>query len=262
MSRSRDWPLYVAMALVYLFLLAPLVVVLGAAVTTSSFLEFPPSGFTLNWFREVLDEPVWRTALFASLKIAGVSMVIAAIVGIPCSIALSRTDFPGKAAINGLVLSPLMVPSIVLAISLLILYSRSGVGMPFWRLALAHGVLTAPYLIRTLTAALERVDPSLEEAARNLGATPATAWLRAVLPSVRPALLAAMFFAFIMSFDELVVALFLSGPRLTTLPMQIYGEIQYNLDPSIAAVSALLIVVTVAAVFLIERLLGVRRLIS
>jgi len=260
-SRSRNWPLLVFMALVYLFLLAPLVVVIGAAVSPASYLEFPPSGFTTKWFTAVLDEPAWKDTLLASIRLAAVSMVIAALVGIPCSVALSRKDFRGKALVTALVLSPLMVPSIVLAISLLIIYSRTGVDMPFWRLALAHGVLTAPYLIRTLTASLERVDGSLEEAARNLGCKPFGAWMHVVLPSVRPALLAAMFFAFIMSFDELVVALFLSGPRLTTLPMQIYGQIQYNLDPSIAAVSALLILFTVVGVLLMERLLGVRRLI-
>lgn len=261
MRRSRDWPLYAAMAAVYLFLLAPLLVVLGASVSPAAYLEFPPRGFTLKWFDAVLGEEVWRTTLLASVKVALVSMAIAALVGIPCSVALARSAFRGKGLVTGLVLSPLMVPSIVLAISLLIIYSRTGVGMPFWRLALAHGVLTTPYLIRTLTAALERQDPSLEEAARNLGCRPLAAWVHVVLPSVKPALLAAMFFAFIMSFDELVVALFLSGPRLTTLPMQIYGDIQYNLDPSIAAVSTLLIVFTIAGVLLMERLLGVRRLI-
>lgn len=261
MSRSRDWPLYVVMAAVILFLLAPLIVVVGASVTTSSFLEFPPRGFSLKWFDEVLGEEVWMTTLLASVKLALVSMALATLVGVPCSVALARGRFRGQALIAAFVLSPLMVPSIVLAISLLVIYSRTGIGLPFWRLALAHGVLTAPYLIRTLTAALEQVDPYLEEAARNLGATPVGAWLRVVLPTVRPALLAAMFFAFIMSFDELVVALFLSGPRLTTLPMQIYGEIQYNLSPAIAAVSTLLIVLTVAGVLLIERVLGVRRLI-
>ncbi|MBB4660584.1 ABC transporter permease [Conexibacter arvalis] len=261
MSRTRDWPLYVVMAVVILFLLSPLIVVVGASVTTSSFLEFPPRGFSLKWFEEVLGQEVWTTTLITSVKLAVVSMAIATVVGIPCSIALARGDFRGRAAITAFVLSPLMVPSIVLAISLLIIYSRTGIDLPFWRLALAHGVLTAPYLIRTLTAALEQVDSSLEEAARNLGATPVGAWLRVVLPTVRPALIAAMFFAFIMSFDELVVALFLSGPRLTTLPMQIYGEIQYNLSPAIAAVSTLLIFLTVAGVLVIERVLGVRRLV-
>ena len=261
MSRSRDWALYVVMAAVYLFLLAPLIVVIGASLTTSAFLEFPPRGVTLSWFGEVLEQEMWTTTLWVSIKLAAVAMVIAALVGIPCSVALARGSFPGRAVITAAVLSPLMVPSIVLAISLLVIYSRSGIEMPFWRLALAHGVLTAPYLIRTLTAALEQLDPALEEAARNLGATPLVAWLRVVLPTVRPALIAAMFFAFIMSFDELVVALFLSGPQLTTLPMQIYGEIQYKLSPSIAAVSTLLIVITVAGVLAIERSLGVRRLI-
>lgn len=261
MTRSRDWPLYVFMAAVFAFLLAPLIVVLGASVSPASFLEFPPRGFTLKWFGDVLDNPVWQTTFWASIRVALVSMVIAAVVGIPCAVALARTDFRGKGLITGLVLSPLMVPSIVLAISLLIIYSRTGIGIPFWRLALVHGVLTAPYLIRTLTASLERLDPALEEAARNLGCRPFTAWIHVVLPTVRPALIASMFFAFIMSFDELVVALFLSGPQLTTLPMQIYGDIQYNLDPSIAAVSALLIVFTIVGVFLMERLLGVRRLI-
>jgi len=261
MSRRRDWPLYVVMAAAILFMLAPLIVVVGASVTTSSFLEFPPRGFSLQWFQAVLEQDVWTTTLVASLELAAVSMAISALVGIPCSVALARGSFRGRAAITAFVLSPLMVPSIVLAISLLVIYSRTGVGLPFWRLALAHGVLTAPYLIRTLTAALEQVDPALEEAARNLGASPAGAWLRVVLPTVRPALIAALFFAFIMSFDELVVALFLSGPRLTTLPMQIYGDVQYNLSPAIAAVSTLLIVLTVAGVLLIERVLGVRRLI-
>lgn len=261
MSRSRDWPLFLLMVAVYLFLLAPLVVVIGAALSPASYLEFPPRGVSFKWFGDVLDDPIWRTTLWASLRVAAVSMVIAALVGIPAAVALAKADFRGKGVITGLVLSPLMVPSIVLAISLLIIYSRTGIDIPFWRLALVHGVLTAPYLIRTLTASLERLDGSLEEAARNLGCRPVSAWMHVVLPAVRPALLAAMFFAFIMSFDELVVALFLSGPKLTTLPMQIYGEIQYDLDPSIAAVSALLIVFTVVGVFVMERLLGVRRLI-
>lgn len=255
-------PLRLLMGLIYLFLMAPLLVVIAVSFTTTRYLVFPPEGLTLDWYVTVFRDPSWTDSLLTSLQLAAASTVIATVVGVPAAAALARFRFRGRGTATSFVLSPLMVPSVVLAIGTLILYAQIDVDVPFWRLAFAHGVITAPFMIRTLSAGLARTNPALEEAAMNLGATRLVAWLRVVLPVARSALVAGMFLAFIVSFDELVVALFLSQVGLVTLPIRIYGQIEYSLDPSLAAVSALLILLTTVVVVVVARLGNLRQFVT
>ncbi|MBX6321453.1 MAG: ABC transporter permease [Rhodospirillaceae bacterium] len=262
----RGVPLHARLAAVLfvgatvVFLLAPLVVVAGASVSALEFIAFPPRGFTLRWYGAVLSSSDYVAAALTSLRLAALVTVTASLFGAGAAIAIHRSRLPGAALLATLFLSPLILPTVIFAIGLLMLWSAALGAPSFLALWLGHSVVALPYVVRTTLAVLEDSDPHLEEAARTMGAR---AWQRlafVVLPQCLPGLAAGAFFAFNISFDEAVVALFLRRPGLVTLPIQIYGQIEFSPDPSVAAVSTLMILLTVAFIAAVERLLGIRRL--
>lgn len=230
---------------IYLFLAAPLVIVILTSFSDSSYLVFPPKGFTLKWYEYVFTDGRYLSPFVNSMFVAVVATFFSLILGTMISISLQRYDFRFKSAIQSLFLSPLIVPTLLLGIALLIFFSQIGIKNPYVRLILAHIVLTIPYIVRTVSAGLTKLAPSVEEAAYVLGASPLKTIMLVTLPLIKPALIAGAFFSFIISFDELVVALFLTGPSMSTLPILIYSDIQFNLNPSISAVSSVLIIATV-----------------
>lgn len=241
------------------FMLAPLAVVAASSLSASEFLVFPPRGLSLRWYREILGARVWLDALGVSLALALVVTAISVTLGAAAAIALSRPNLRFGAALTGLFLSPLMLPTILLGIGLLMLASRWGNGPSFAVMALGHVVVTLPYVVRTVSAVLARVDPSLEEAARVMGANWARRYWRVVLPQIRPGLAAGAFFAFNVSFDEAVVALFLRAPGVETLPLLIYSKLEFSPDPSVAAAATLMIGLTIAVMVALDRILGLDR---
>ncbi len=230
--------------LIYLFIIAPLVVVIITSFGASNYLVFPPKGFSLEWYSYVFTSGRYAGPFWNSIFIAVVSTIFSLLIGTLISLAFKKYQFPLKGFMSSLFLSPLLVPTLLFGIGLLIFYSNLGVQAHFTRLVIAHIILTVPYVIRTMGAGFARLDRSVEEAALILGATPLETFRLVTIPLVRPALMASAFFAFIMSFDELAVALFLSGPGMTTLPMLIYSDIQFNLNPAVAAVSTIIILGT------------------
>lgn len=242
------------------FLLAPLLVVVGASLSSSQFLAFPPSGLSLRWYKEVLSSSTYVDAAWTSLRLALLVTATAAAIGTATAIALNRRRLPGSALFAALFLSPLVLPTIIFAIGLLMLASAYGGGPSFTALWLGHSVITLPYVIRTVLAVLADADPFLEEAARTMGARWWQRFTLVVLPQCLPGLAAGAFFAFNISFDEAVVSLFLRTPGMTTLPIQIYSELEFSPDPSVAAASALMIALTVVLIVAMERLFGIRRL--
>ncbi len=240
-----------------LLLLAPLVVVIGVSVSESQFIVFPPKGFTLDWYRNALGSRDYVAAFWLSLRLAILVTISATLIGGAAAVALSR----GRSGrpVETFFLSPLVIPSIIFAIGMLMLWSSLFGVTSFLSLWIAHTVVALPYVIRTTLAVLAESDPFLEEAARTMGASwPRRLW-HVVLPQCRPGLAAGAFFAFNISFDEAVLSLFLRNPGLNTLPVQIYGQLEFSPDPTVAAVSTMMIVLTVVLIVLLDRLLGLNR---
>ncbi len=248
----------VFLILTALILLAPLVVVAGASFSASQFVQFPPDGLSLEWYRKVLSSRDYLSAGWTSLQIALLVTASATLIGGAAAIALHRNQLPGSQALSALFLSPLVLPTIIYAIGMLMLWSSLFGPVNFLTLWIGHTVVAIPYVIRTTLAVLSESDPFLEEAARTMGARRLQRLWLVVVPQCAPGLAAGAFFAFNVSFDEAVLSLFLRKPGLTTLPVQIYGQLEFSPDPSVAAVSTIMIAITVILIFCIDRLLGIR----
>ena len=229
--------------LVFLYLLGPLVIVVGAAFGSTNYPTFPPHGLTLHWFEAALTQPRYAGAFVTSLIVAGLSTILAMAIGLPASYALARLNFPGRLAIEAVLLTPLVLPALVLSIALTVLFASIGFSAGTVRLVVAHLVICTPYVIRVTVPVLRRMDAALEEAARNLGASPIAAFFLVTMPVLRPGAIAAATLAFVASFDELDLAIFLANPRAPTLPVAIYSAIQIGIDPTVCAVSAILILI-------------------
>jgi putative spermidine/putrescine transport system permease protein len=228
--------------LILLYLVAPVIVVVATAFTTTAYPVFPPQGFTLQWFERFLGMPEFTDAIRRSALLAFSSTLVATVLGAFSALSLARYRFRGREAISAFMLSPILFPTIVFGLALLVFYSRVGLSGSFAGLVIAHSVLTTPFVIRLVMASLAEFDPAVEEASRNLGAGWWRTFLQVTLPLIRPGVLAGAVFAFIISFDELVVTLFLAGPDMTTLPVRIYTYVEFSSDPTISAISTMLIV--------------------
>lgn len=240
--------------LILLFLLLPLIIVVPLSLSSGSYLSFPPPGFSLRWYSAFFDNRAWTEAALVSVEVAVPVTLLSVLLGTPAAIALSRGTFRGKRLVQALILSPVIVPGIIVAIGAYFVYARFGlVGSPV-ALILAHTCLAVPFVVINVGAGLQTVDPRLERAALSLGATPLGTFRQVTLPLIAPGIAAGAVFAFITSFDELLAALFLSGTGAVTLPRRMFDEIRYDIDPTIAAVSTLLIGTTTALMLLAELL--------
>jgi len=239
---------------VFLYLVFPILIVIPLSFSSGTYLSFPPPGFSMHWYQNFFGRSDWLDAAYLSIWIGGAVMCLATLLGTPAAIALVRSRIPGKNLLLGFIISPLIAPVIVLAIGIYFFYARLGlVGNPFG-LVIAHTCLAVPFVVINVSAALQGFDERLEHAAMNLGATPWRTFWQVTFPIIRPGVLAGALFAFISSFDELVVALFVSGSTAVTLPRKMWESIRFEIDPTIAAVSTILIVVT-GLVFLSAELL-------
>lgn len=247
--------------LVYVFLLAPIIVIVASSFGPTGFLAFPPQGLSLRWYASAVGNQQYWSAFQTSLGIAAIVAVLATIIGGLASIALVRFPFPGRGVLTAVFLSPLMLPTLALAVGILLISSQFGVEATTGRLVAAHLVVTVPYVLRTVMPVLQRMDRALEEAAQDLGASPIQVFFLITLPIVRSGVMAGALFAFMISFDELVLALFLANPRTPTLPIKIYSAVQLGLDPTVAAIATLLIALSTAAVIIGQLVFGVRRLV-
>ncbi|MGE0752344.1 MAG: ABC transporter permease [Variibacter sp.] len=245
--------------LVGLFLLAPMIIVVATAFTTTNYPVFPPVGFTFRWFHQFLTSSDFTEATQRSAMLAIASTSVATILGTSSALALTRWRGRGQQALTMVMLSPILFPTIVLGLALLVFYSRVGLSGTFIGLVIAHSVVTTPFVIRLVMAGLSEFDPAVEEAARNLGAGWWRTFFQVTLPLIRPGVLAGAVFAFILSFDELVITLFLAGPGMQTLPIRIYTFVEYSSAPTISAIATLLIVAwMVVGVPVYARFLSIR----
>ena len=242
-----------------LFMVLPLMVVVASSLTAGNFLTFPPQGFSLRWYAQALSTDAYLRAGWTSLWMASLVTATSVVIGGGASIAVHRMKDARHAGMSALLLSPLVLPTIIFGIGLLIVFSRYFGGPSLTGLWLGHTVLAVPYVVRTTLAVLANSDPMIEEAARTMGAGPWRRLWTITLPQCRVGLLAGGFFAFNISFDEAVIALFLRSPGVDTLPLRIYGELEYSSSPGIAAVSAMMIALTVFLIIVMERVIGIGR---
>ena len=245
--------LHVFSGLVFLFLMLPLFIVFPISFSSASYLQFPPPGWSLRWYASYVNDPVWLAATFRSLKIAACTTVLATVLGTLLAFSLVRGRYPGREWVNQVSAMPLIVPTIIYSIAVYGLFSSLRL-IGDWRgIVLGHTVHAIPYVVVIMTAALRTFDISLENAAMGLGASRLRAIWRITLPQIRPALISAVFLAFISSFDELVIAMFLGGANMT-LPKKMFDNILNAIDPTIAAVSVLQILIVSAALLVSARL--------
>jgi putative spermidine/putrescine transport system permease protein len=254
-------------ALVYVFILSPVLFISWLAFFRNEIVSFPPEGYTLRWFANAWGNRSFFRGFVMSLQVAFVAMAVGVTIGTLASIALVRFRFPGRELLNSLLLSPLIVPGIVAGTALYIFYVEIGelLGLRLAAsvpgLVLAHILLTIPWSVRLVSASLAGLDPQIEEAALNLGASRWTAFWRVTLPTIRAGMVAAALFSFIVSFENLEMSLFLVGPGRTTLPIAILQYLEFNIDPTIAAVSFVQIVLIGAAMLVSDRFVRLSRVV-
>lgn len=247
--------------LVVVFLQIPVIVVMLASFSETSYLTIPPQGLTLKWFQAVLTDSTYLGAIRNSLVLAVSATAISLVLGVAASYALFRKMLPGSEALTSLLMSPLIIPSVVIGVALLQYFTLVGLRGGFVVLLLAHVVITVPYIVRSALASLSGIDLSVEEAARCLGADGFTTFRLVTLPLIKPGLVAGALFSFVTSMENVPVTIFLAGPRQTTLPILIFTSVEMGVDPSVAAVSTLLIIATVMVLFLAERWTGFHRFV-
>jgi putative spermidine/putrescine transport system permease protein len=247
-----------ACGLILAFLLTPVLIVICFALNPEPFIAFPPSGISLRWFGKFFTSRDFMAAFWLSLGLGLATVVIAGLIGTLAAIALSRGRFPGRAVLVQLFLSPIVLPSILTGFALFQLAMVAGLGRNLGILLAGHLVVATPYVLRTVLAMLAQSDRALEEAARNLGATPARAFREVTLPLIRPGVMAGMLFAFIVSFDQFPVSLFLVSPGQETLPIAMFNYLRFDFDGTIAAASCVSILLAVILVIGIERMIGLQ----
>ncbi|MDA9455977.1 hypothetical protein XI00_17370 [Bradyrhizobium sp. CCBAU 21359] len=246
--------------IVYTMLALPAILVVVSSFTSGDTMQFPPKGFSLSWYQKVWENEPFMTALWTSTYIAVLVAIMALAIGFAAAFAINRFSFRGKSLLQGLAFSPLIVPAVVLGIGLLQLFSWLRLTQTIYPLLLGHLVLAIPYVVRTILASLALHDQQLEHAAMNLRAKPLQVIRRITLPLILPGLLSASIFAFVTSFGNATVSAFLTYGGNVTLPVQIFTYIDTSYDPMVAAISSIMILVTLAVILTIERLIGADRL--
>lgn len=247
--------------LVVLFILGPLVVIIGGSFTTTPYVAFPPHGFTLRWYQQLLGRHDFLESFVDSLLLGAAATIGAALIGTPTALAL-RFGRKGRAILRSFVMAPLTLPTIVTGVALLQFFYAVDLRIPIIGLLAGHVLITLPYFIRTVGAGLESLDPEIEEAAESLGASAWRTLIRVTLPAIAPSIFAGMIFVFITSFDQVTISIFLSSPGLMPLPIRIYSYIEFAIDPMLAAVSTVLILMAFAVVAALQRILGIERAFS
>jgi putative spermidine/putrescine transport system permease protein len=236
--------LFVIVGLILLYLVFPVFVVVPLSFSADKYLHFPPSGFSLQWYDNYFGRADWLAATWLSVRVGLITAVLATALGTAAALALVRGRFWGRNLINSFMVSPLIIPTIIVAIGIYFFYARIQIiGSPF-ALALAHTALAIPFVVINVSATLHGFDERLEFAAMSLGANRWQTFHKVTLPIVRPGVFAGALFAFITSFDELIVALFVSGTGAVTLPRRMWDSLRLEIDPTIAAVSTILIAVS------------------
>jgi putative spermidine/putrescine transport system permease protein len=244
----------------YIFLLSPLAIVAVMSLSADQYLTFPPHGFSFRWYVALAHNAPILEAARVSLILAAVVAAAALVLGVPAALALSRGAAP--AAVAGALSAPLLLPTLIIGLGLLMVLQPLGLVATWPGLALGHLVIVLPFVVRLMMSSFSSLPPEVAEAASTLGARPWQGFLRVTLPMVVPGLVASATLAFLVSFDETVISLFLVGPRLTTLPIALFRYTESKTDPLVAALAVVLIALTALVVLLVDRLAGFTRTIA
>lgn len=245
--------------IIIIYTISPILVIVISAFNASMFFEFPPTGFTLRWFIRFFEVQEYQRSIMTSVRLALSAIAISLAAGIPAAFALDRHKFPGNNFLQGLFLSPLLLPQIIWSIGLIQFYAivRFAGGNllnTFTGLVLAHAVITLPYVIRMVLSSLKFVDIDLENAAQSLGASPIRTFFEVTIPLIMPGVIVSAVFGFMVSFTDVVVATFVAGARNITFPVRVYTEMRTEgLDPLAVAVSALIVTFIVVLALIGEK---------
>lgn len=259
---QKNGPIALAFhTLVVAFVLAPLLVICLVAFTPENTLSIPTTSFSLRWFREIFVHPDFVASFVNSLWLATLSATIAIALAVPAGLAIDRYNFPGRDGLNALFLSPLIIPHLVLGVAFLRLFALIGVTGSFTWLVVSHVIIVTPYVLRLVLAALSGMDRSAEQAAMTLGASHWTVFRRVTAPMILPGITGGWLLAFINSFDELTMSIFVTSPATVTLPVRMYMYATESIDPMMAAVSALMIALTAGAMLVLDRAFGLDKIL-
>ncbi|SDE87059.1 ABC transporter permease [Halorientalis regularis] len=259
-KRIGTWLFRAVVGLLVVFLSLPLLIVVATAFDASGAVVFPPEQFSVRWFGALLERPTWIRSVLNSLFIAGGTTVVSMIVGVAAALGVRRFSGAGRTAVVGLTVLPLFVPGIVIGIVLLTFFSRFGLQQSYLAIIVAHSLWATPLTFSVVQASFARFDWHVAEAARDLGATPRRAFLTVVAPNVRAGLLVAALVAFVVSLQEFIMTLFLSGPDTRTVPVQAWNSLRQGLDPLVSVVSTILIVAVTVLILAASALVGLDRL--
>jgi putative spermidine/putrescine transport system permease protein len=241
-------------ATVFIFLMLPLFVILPISFSASPYLEFPPRGFSFQWYQRYLHSSAWIDSTLLSIRVALLTTFFSTVIGTLASLGLAKSKFRGKRFINALIISPMVVPAIIIAVSFYFLFAKWNLIGTASGLILAHTVMALPFVVVNVTAALKGFDERLEQAAMNLGANRFETFMKITLPLISPGVITGALFAFITSFDEIVIAIFIAGSRAATLPKQMWDGIRMEINPTTAAVSTLLVAISILLLLTVEML--------
>ena len=239
------WLFYIVGGLVAFYLVLPSLIVIPISFNDSSMMKFPPEKFSFRWYHAFVQTPAWMTSLWLSFKLALGVMVVSTVLGVLASVGLVRGRFPGKNVLQAFLFSPMIIPHVVIALGMYYFYSgMKFVGNP-WALLLSHICIATPIVIVIVSATLQDFNRTLEQAAQVLGATPLQTFLKITFPIIRPGVLSGALFAFIVSFDEVVIAAFIGGYRAATLPKRMFDNVRDQMEPTVAAISTLLVLLSI-----------------
>lgn len=258
-ERPVSLTLKILAGVMFAFLLAPLIVVLPISFSGDAFMTFPPTSWSLKWYPAIFANSKMTAAFWTSLVLATVVTTISLAIALPAAYALVRLKPAGAEVLSSLFTAPLLLPTIVLGLAILIVFARLGLLATFPGLILAHLVVTLPYALRVLTTALATLPIAVEEAASTLGASPFTVFRRITLPMMKSGLIGTTALCFLVSFDEVVLSIFMTGPRISTLPVAMYHHVEQQADPLVAALSVLLVVLSLVVVLVVDRTSGLAK---
>ena len=239
------WPLWLVSGASIFFLLVPVLLLVPMSFGSAELIEFPPSKFCLDQYRKFFSHPMWQDAVLTSLQVAALTSVASTILGVLASMGLVWGRFKAKGVITGFILSPMIVPLIVLGLAYYVFLSKLGLIGTKLGLVIAYTPLTLPFSVLPISATLKGFDRTLENAAMNLGANRFQTFMKITIPIIRPGVITGALFAFMIAFDEVVIALFICGSTAVTLPKKMWDVIRYEIEPMLPAISTLLLLLAV-----------------
>ncbi|HHW36364.1 MAG TPA: ABC transporter permease [Bacillales bacterium] len=246
--------------IVVLFVISPLLVIIPTSLTAANYLSFPPEGFSLKWYAKIFDRQEFVDSFLFSLQLAAITAFISTLIGVFAGLALHKYRFRGSGFITTLLMSPLTVPALIIGIAALLFFTRIGLAGSFLGLLLSHILISIPYVVRLVLTGLSSFDYTLERAAYIMGAKSHNVFWDITFPLLKPAIMSGMIFAFLTSFDNVTVSLFMVSPSTTTLPLAIFSYMQEVLDPLVASISSVVILLSLVFIIILERVYGLDRL--